>query len=115
MKLFNFVATAALAAGLFIQGSAFAASAEKGKSAYVKHGCWQCHGFVGQGGAAGPRLAPSPMPLPAMSAFVRNSARAMPPYTKAILSEGDLADIHAYLESVPKTADYKTIPLLSGN
>ncbi len=113
MKLSNFVAAVALAA-LVVQGTAFAASAEKGKTAFVKHGCWQCHGFVGQGGAAGPRLAPNPIPLAAMSAFVRNSARAMPPYTKAILSEDDLADIHAYLESVSKPADYKTIPLLSG-
>ena len=31
-------------------GTASAADAQKGKTAYVKHGCWQCHGFVGQGG-----------------------------------------------------------------
>ena len=24
--------------------------AEKGKTAFVQHGCWQCHGFQGQGG-----------------------------------------------------------------
>ncbi len=113
MRTSNFAAALVLAV-LAVQGSALAASAEKGKAAYVKHGCWQCHGFVGQGGAAGPKIAPNPIPLPAMSAFIRNSARAMPPYTKAILSEDDLADIHAYLESVPKAADVNTIPLLSG-
>jgi mono/diheme cytochrome c family protein len=43
---------------------------------------------------------------------VRNSNGPMPPYTKTVLSEDDLADIHAYLESVPKTRDYKSIPLL---
>jgi mono/diheme cytochrome c family protein len=90
-----------------------AGSAEKGKTAYVKHGCWQCHGFVGQGGTAGPKLAPEPMPLEALSAFVRNSAGAMPPYQKAILSDADLADIHAYLQSIPKARDAKSIPLLN--
>jgi mono/diheme cytochrome c family protein len=92
---------------------AHAASAEKGRTAYVQHGCWQCHGFQGQGGTAGKQLAPNVMPLPAMSAFVRNSAGPMPPYTKAVLSEEELADIHAYLESVPKPRDYKSIPLLN--
>ncbi len=114
MNIINALACVAVIAGLLVSQGSAAASADKGKAAYVKHGCWQCHGFVGQGGAAGPKLAPNPMPLPAMSAFVRNSARAMPPYEKAILSEEDLADIHAYLEAVPKTVDYKTIPLLSG-
>jgi len=37
----------------------------------------------------------------------------MPPYQKAILSDADLADIHAYLQSVPTPPDYKTIPLLN--
>ena len=93
--------------------TAFAADAQKGKTAYVKHGCWQCHGFVGQGGIAGPKLAPEPMPLAAMSAFVRNTRGAMPPYMEAVLSNEDLADLHAYLQSIPKAADYKSIPLLN--
>jgi len=90
-----------------------AGSAEKGKTAYLQHGCWQCHGFVGQGGVTGPKLAPNPMPVEALSAFVRNTRGAMPPYQKAILSEADLADIHAYLQSLPKAPDYKSIPLLN--
>jgi ubiquinol-cytochrome c reductase cytochrome c subunit len=105
---------AALAAGLMLGlGSAFAASAEKGKTLFVKHGCWQCHGFVGQGGVAGPKLAPNPLPLEAMSNFIRNSNRRMPPYREAILSNADLADIHAYLAAVPAPPDPKTIPLLN--
>jgi len=90
-----------------------AGSAEKGKAAFVRHGCWQCHGLVGQGGVAGPRLAPNPMPLEAMSVFVRNTRGGMPPFQKEILSDADLADIHAYLASQPKARDYKSIPLLN--
>jgi hypothetical protein len=32
---------------------------------------------------------------------------------EAVLSNEDLADIHAYLQSIPKAADYKSIPLLN--
>jgi mono/diheme cytochrome c family protein len=105
---------AVLAAGLVLAcGGAFAASAEKGKAAFIQHGCWQCHGTEGQGGQAGARLAPDPMPLETFTAFVRTSNRAMPPYPEAVLSNEDLADIHAYLETIPKQADYKDIPLLN--
>ena len=105
---------AALAAGLvFGCGGALAASAEKGKAAYVQHGSWACHGFQGQGGVTGPKLAPDPMAIEAFTAFVRTTDRAMPPYMEAILSNEDLADIHAYLQTIPKPADYKSIPLLN--
>jgi mono/diheme cytochrome c family protein len=105
---------AAVAAGLVLgQGAAQAASAEKGKTLFIKNGCWQCHGTMGQGGVAGPKLAPEPIAFEAMSAFIRNSNRAMPPYREAILPEADLADIHAYLSSIPKPADYKSVPLLN--
>jgi ubiquinol-cytochrome c reductase cytochrome c subunit len=102
-----------LSVALIISHAALAASAEKGRAAYVAHGCWQCHGFVGQGGITGPKLAPDPIPAEAFAAFVRTTDRAMPPYSETILSNGDLADIHAYLESIPKAPDYKSIPLLN--
>jgi ubiquinol-cytochrome c reductase cytochrome c subunit len=110
------ICAAAIAAGLVVSGgSALAASAEKGKAAFVKNGCWQCHGFLGQGGAAsqGKVLANDPPPYEAFSAFVRSTNRGMPPYSEKILSNSDLEDIYAYLKSVPKPADYKSIPLLN--
>ena len=54
-----------------------------------------------------------PLPIEAFTAFVRTSNRAMPPYTEAVLSNEELADIHAYLQAIPKPADYKDIPLLN--
>lgn len=94
-------------------GAAFAASAEKGKAAYVQHGCWGCHGFLGQGGITGPKLAPDPLPLEGMSAFIRSTNGTMPPYSEKMLSNEDMADIHAFLVTIPKAPDYKTIPLLN--
>ena len=91
--------------------AADAASPEHGKTVFMKMGCWQCHGTVGQGGA-GPRIAPDPIADETFSAFLRTTSRAMPPYLEKILPDGDLADIYAYLQSIPKPADASNISLL---
>src|SRR5262245_61442272 len=111
----RYLRLAAVAAGLVLaQSAAHAADAAKGKQNFMKYGCWQCHGTQGQGSpVTGPKLAPDPIPLEAMSSFIRSSRRQMPPYRVEVLPEDDLADIHAYLSSVPKATDYKTIPLLA--
>ena len=112
MRLVRIFGPVALAAGLLLSyGGAFAASTEKGKAAYVQHGCWQCHGTEAQGAVTGPKLAPDAMPIETFTAFVRTTNRAMPPYSEAILSNGDLEDIHAYLQTIPKPAE--SIPLLN--
>ena len=111
------VGLAALAAGLLLgHGVASAASAEKGREAFLKHGCFQCHGTLGQGSvitSSGKVLTDTALPYEAFSAFVRTTNRAMPPYSEKILPEEDLGDIYAYLKSIPKAADFKTIPLLN--
>ena len=108
------LALAAFAAGMVLGNAAgFAASAEKGKQAFLKHGCWQCHGERGQGGVTGFKLAPDPIPFETLSTFVRTTNRAMPPFREEILSNDDLADIYAYLQSIPKGQDAKSIPLLN--
>ena len=104
---------AMLVSGLLAgSGAALAASAENGKRVFMKIGCWQCHGTVGQGGAAGPRLAPDLLPYETLAAFVRSANRAMPPYREAVLSNADLADIYAYLESIPQPPAVDSLPLL---
>lgn len=44
---------------------------ENGKRLYVKDGCYECHGYAGQGGA-GARLAPKVLPAAALIAYVRH-------------------------------------------
>jgi len=111
------VALAAFFVGVFFgSGSVLAASAENGNAAFLKYGCWQCHGTQGQGSIAtsnGKVLAPDPLPYEAFSAFVRSTDGAMPPYSEKILPDEELTDIHAYLLSIPKAANYKSIPLIS--
>ncbi len=114
MRFFPASGLAAIIASVALASPvALAASAEKGKAAFVKNGCWQCHGFVGQGSVTGVKLAPNPMPFDAFGIFVRNTNGSMPPYAKAILADEDLADIYAYLQSMPKAPDPKSIPLLN--
>jgi mono/diheme cytochrome c family protein len=98
---------------VFGHAAAKAASAENGKGLFLKVGCYQCHGTQGQGGTAGPRLAPDPMPFETLAAFVRTSSRQMPPFHLKVLSDADLADIYAFLQSIPKPPDVKSLPQLN--
>jgi mono/diheme cytochrome c family protein len=100
------------AAAALLPSLAQAASAEHGKAVFMQKGCWQCHGTLGQGAVTGPRLAPEPLPFETFASFVRTTNRAMPPYRAAVLSDAELADIYAYLQSVPKPVDVKNTPLL---
>lgn len=105
-----------LALGHGAAAAAAAPSAENGKTAFVKNGCWQCHGFEGQGSVAtsgGRVIADTPLPLEAFKAYVRDPSGAMPPFHADILSDSDLADIYAYLESRPQPKPAKDIPLLN--
>jgi ubiquinol-cytochrome c reductase cytochrome c subunit len=90
-----------------------AGDAEKGKALFVKNGCYQCHNYEGHGGAAGARLAPNPLPFRTFVAYVRSPRGDMPPYTAKVMSEQDLADVHAYLRSRPRPPAVASIPLLA--
>jgi len=87
--------------------------AASGKKLFVNYGCYQCHGYEGQGSTAtGPRLAPRPIAFAAFSKQLRRPSSEMPPYTAKVATDAQLADIYAYLQSVPPPKDPDTIPLL---
>ena len=120
MRMTISAATLIIAASMFGGSAAFAAQAApqgdatKGKANFERVGCYQCHGHQGQGGREGPRIAdPVPLAWPALQAWVRTTRGDMPPYTPKVLSDSELIDIYAYLQSVPKSPDFKSIPLLS--
>lgn len=85
--------------------AAEAGDPERGFETFMRVGCFQCHGTVGQGPISGPKLAPDPLPLEALRAYIRAPAQVMPPYVESVLSDEDVADIHAYLESIPPAPD----------
>jgi mono/diheme cytochrome c family protein len=92
-------------------------SAANGKAVFMRVGCYTCHGTVGQGGA-GARLAPNTMPLPAMQVWVRGGtpgwsiARGMPAFPATVISDSELADVQAYLASLPPPPKPDDIALL---
>jgi len=109
------IALAVLAVSVGGQGTAAAASAEKGKTVFIQRGCWQCHDYNGQGSIAtsnGKVIARTALPLDAFTSFVRTTNGQMPPYRAAVLSDDDLGDIYAYLQSLPEPKSPSDIPLL---
>src|SRR5690606_26320637 len=116
-----------LAASLLAVGFAASAAAQErasraaianGEQGYLRAGCHSCHGTAGHRGA-GPRLAPSTLPLSAFIAWVRNGspnwtfAAGMPAYPAAVVSDAELADVRAYLASLPAPKPLAEIPLLA--
>jgi mono/diheme cytochrome c family protein len=87
-----------------------AGNVETGKRLFTAYGCYECHGRLAQGGAAGPRLGPRVIALASFLAYVRHPGGAMPPYTPKVVSDAELTDIHAYIKTMPQPA--KT-PLLN--
>jgi mono/diheme cytochrome c family protein len=87
-------------------------SASNGKKIFDSYGCYQCHDHDGHGGV-GTRLAPNPITFAAFSKYVRQPTGEMPPYTKKVVTDKELADIYAYLQSIPQPQPVKSIPILN--
>jgi ubiquinol-cytochrome c reductase cytochrome c subunit len=95
------------------QATAAGGSAARGKAAFMKYGCYQCHGTLGQGNyGAGPSIAPHPMPYNNFIGYIRAPRGAMPPFDEHILAENVAKDIYAYLESIPAGPSSAEIPAL---
>jgi len=84
-----------------------------GRRLFEKDGCYQCHGYAGQGGRDGARLAATAMSAQSFVRYVRGPFGAMPAFTAKVLPDDELADIYAYLKSLPAAAAAKDIPALS--
>jgi ubiquinol-cytochrome c reductase cytochrome c subunit len=89
-----------------------AGSAENGKKLFADKGCFQCHNTLGQGGD-GPRLAPRPIPYAAFMKELRQPRDQMPPYTAKLMPDKEVADIYAFLMTIPPPPEVNSIPLLN--
>ncbi len=89
------------------------ADAERGALLYRQTGCYQCHANEGQGGAQGPRIGPDSLTLARFNWYVRNPSGGMPPYTDVVMTDQDLADIHAFLKTRTQPPAVENIPLLA--
>jgi mono/diheme cytochrome c family protein len=90
-----------------------AGDAANGHKLFLADGCYQCHGTVGQGSrGTGPRLAPNPIPYEGFAQQLRKPANTMPPYTALVVSDAQLADIYAYVSSLPGPAKAEDVKIL---
>ncbi len=125
MKTFTLFAAFAFGAGGFAVAAqaqnapaqnAPAGDAANGKRIYLATGCYTCHGRVGQGGAyngPAPSLAKTAMPFEGFKFQLRTPASEMPAYAEAVMSDKEVADIFAFLQTLPGRRDVKELPILN--
>jgi mono/diheme cytochrome c family protein len=90
-----------------------AGNLQNGKKLYTSYGCFECHGRQAEGtSVGGPRLGPNPISFPAFSKYTRQPTGQMPPFTVKVTSDADLADIYAFLQSLPQPPKADSIPAL---
>lgn len=91
------------------------ASSKDGEHLYTAFGCYECHGYQGQGSVqtGGSRIGPPQIPYSGFLAYIRQPAGEMPPYTSKALSDAQVADIYVFLQSRPQAAPSKSIPQLN--
>jgi len=95
------------------QPTAPANNIQNGRRLFERDGCWECHGWAGQGGRDGARLADTALTTAQLTRYVRKPTGAMPAYIDKVISDQELADIWAYLKSMPAPKPAKDIPLLN--
>ena len=88
--------------------------ADNGAQLFRDYTCYGCHGYTAETGR-GPRLNPPRLRQRQFIGYLRNppNPRQMPPYRQAEVSDQKLADIHAFLESLPSASpEAEDIPVL---
>jgi mono/diheme cytochrome c family protein len=97
------------------ESTAAAGNAENGALLFARDGCYECHGREGQGSrqTSAPRIGPPALPFAEFAKYVRRPRGSMPPYTGKVISDSEMADIFAFLESLPNPPPADSIPLLS--
>lgn len=97
--------------------AALAGNGENGKRLFVKNGCYQCHGYEGQGASggangSGSRLGPDPMmPARSFTNYIRKPTGIMPPFSASVVSDQNVADIYAFLKARPRPVSIDNIPM----
>ena len=92
-----------------------AGNAQNGKKLFMADGCYECHGRQGQGAAqtGAARIGPPQLSFEGFQNYIRSPKNNMPPYSAKAVPEQDVADIYAFLKSIPMPPKGKDIPLLN--
>lgn len=95
--------------------SGLTGNSQTGARIFASDGCYECHGRVGQGAqqTGAPRIGPPALSIDAFARYIQRPTGNMPPYTSKVVPDQAVADIYAYLKSVPPPPPAKSIPLLN--
>ena len=91
-------------------------NAANGKRIFLADGCFTCHGRSGQGGAYNgpvPSLAHTALPFDGFKGQLRSPSDDMPAYSDAVLSDKDIADIYAFVQTLPGPSSPNDIAILN--
>lgn len=86
-------------------------NADTGRRLYMAKSCYMCHGTEGQGGVPYPRIARLQRGQENFIRYVRRPVR-MAAYSEAVVTDGELSDIYAFLRALPAPQPVDEIPLL---
>ena len=114
MRVLFLLILMSVASVLFAQTppAAPAGNVENGKKIFTTYGCYQCHNYAAHGGGAGPRLAPRPIAFQAFTRYIRKPTNQMPPYSEKMVTDKELAEIYAFLLTIPAPPPVSSIPIL---
>ena len=113
MKTIVLIAMMAAGATMLAQRATPAGNAENGKRLFLRDGCWECHGYAGQGGRDGARIANTALANAQFTRYIRRPTGTMPAYIDTVLSDIEATDIWAYMKAMPASKPAKDIPLLN--
>ena len=118
-RTLSLLAGAVLACGAFLPAAAQDApkgDVANGKRVYLATGCYMCHGRVGQGGAyngPAPVLAKTEMPYDGFKGQLRQPSNEMPAYAEIVMSDKQIADIYAFLQTLPGARPTKDMAIFN--
>ena len=95
--------------------SSLTGDTQNGGRIFVSDGCYECHGRAGQGAqqTGAPRIAPPTLTIDGFARYIHAPTGNMPPYTSKVVPDQAVADIYAFLKSLPPPPLLKDIPLLN--
>jgi len=79
-------------------------AANRGQELFFANGCNVCHGDTGEGGI-GPTIASTGLTIDQVIEQYRSPRGAMPPFTEDRVSDEQVGDIYAWLETLPLPAN----------
>jgi len=94
-------------------GPAPAGNVQIGQKLFSTYYCYSCHGSDGQGGAGVRLMSPNTPNYNQFRTVLRKGSGGMPPYRSAVVPDAEVADLYAYVKSIPAPKSARDIPMLN--